>query len=152
VAGRLSRFDGGRQGFGAWLFGLLITIVLAVAGAVFGSKYNVLGQLQLPRIPVDEGSLAKGGLRRDRLITQVNGESGITVAEPIPAGSDVSAGTYRYTNCGNELEVQSTQSLPPCSNCNNGEWRVWSAAATAPATRRTRSRAARPGAQPHLGG
>jgi hypothetical protein len=62
VAGRMSRFDGGRQGFGAWLFGLLVTILLAVAGAVFGSKYNVLGQLQLPRIPVDEGSLAKGGL------------------------------------------------------------------------------------------
>jgi hypothetical protein len=62
VAGRLSRFDGGRQGFGTWLFGLVITILLAVAGAVLGSKYNVLGKLQLPRIPVDEGSLAKGGL------------------------------------------------------------------------------------------
>jgi hypothetical protein len=34
----------------------------------------------------------------------------------------VSAGTYRCTNCGNQLEVQSTQSLPPCSSCNNGEW------------------------------
>ncbi len=62
VAGRLSRFDGGRQGLGAWLFGLLVTIALAVAGAAFGSKYNVLNQLHLPRIPIDEGSLAKGGL------------------------------------------------------------------------------------------
>jgi predicted RNA-binding Zn-ribbon protein involved in translation (DUF1610 family) len=44
------------------------------------------------------------------------------VAEPIPAGSDVSAGTYRCTNCGNEMDVQSTQSLPPCPECSNGEW------------------------------
>jgi hypothetical protein len=44
------------------------------------------------------------------------------MAEPVPAGSDASAGTYRCTNCGNTIDVQSTQSLPPCSNCNNGEW------------------------------
>ena len=62
VGGRLSRFDGGRQGFGVWLFGLIVTIALAVAGLVFGSKYNVLEQLNLPRIPVDEGTLATGGL------------------------------------------------------------------------------------------
>ena len=62
VAGRMSRFDGGRQGLAVWLFGILITILLAVAGAVLGSQYNVLAQLKLPRIPVDEGSLAVGGL------------------------------------------------------------------------------------------
>ena len=62
VAGRMSRFDGARQGVGVWVIGLLVTIVLAVAGAVFGAEYNVLGQLNLPRIPVDEGSLATGGL------------------------------------------------------------------------------------------
>jgi hypothetical protein len=62
VGGRLSRFDGARQGLGVWVFGLIVTIALAVAGAVFGSKYNVLEQLNLPRIPVDEGTLATGGL------------------------------------------------------------------------------------------
>ena len=62
VAGRLSRFDGARQGLGAWLFGLVVTILLAVAGAVLGSKYNVLERLDLPRIPIDEGSLSTGGL------------------------------------------------------------------------------------------
>ena len=61
VAGRMSRFDGARQGVGVWLFGLIVTIALAVLGAVAGSKYNVLGQLNLPRIPIDEGSLATGG-------------------------------------------------------------------------------------------
>ena len=62
VAGRLARFDGARQGLGTWLIGLLITLLLAGAGAVFGSKYNVLAKLDLPRLPVDEGSLATGGL------------------------------------------------------------------------------------------
>ena len=61
VAGRMSRFDGARQGVGVWLFGLVVTILLAVLGAIAGSKYNVLGQLNLPRIPVDEGSIATGG-------------------------------------------------------------------------------------------
>jgi hypothetical protein len=62
VAGRMSRFDGPRQGLGVWLVGLIVTVVLAVAGVVLGSKYNVLSQLKLPRIPVDEGSLTTGGL------------------------------------------------------------------------------------------
>ena len=45
-----------------WLIGLLVTIVLAVAGVLLGAKYNVLSQLNLPRIPVDEGSLTTGGV------------------------------------------------------------------------------------------
>ncbi|HEX8205377.1 MAG TPA: hypothetical protein VF587_04895 [Solirubrobacteraceae bacterium] len=44
------------------------------------------------------------------------------MAEPVPAGSDVSAGTYSCTNCGNTIDVQSVQSLPPCPNCQNGSW------------------------------
>jgi len=61
VAGRMSRFDGARQGFGVWVFGLLMTIVLAVLGAIAGSEYNLFSELDLPRIPIDEGDLAKGG-------------------------------------------------------------------------------------------
>jgi hypothetical protein len=60
VSGRMSRFDGGRQGFGTWAIGLAVTIVLAVAGAIFGSEYNIFESLNLPRIPVDEGSLTAG--------------------------------------------------------------------------------------------
>ena len=44
------------------------------------------------------------------------------MAEPVPAGSDVSSGTYRCTSCGNEIDVSSTKYLPPCPNCGNGEW------------------------------
>ncbi len=62
VAGRMARFNGPRQGLGVWLIGLLVTIVLAVAGVLLGAKYNVLSQLNLPRIPVDEGSLTTGGV------------------------------------------------------------------------------------------
>lgn len=48
------------------------------------------------------------------------------MAEPVPAGSDVSAGTYSCTNCGNAIDVGSVQSLPPCPNCGNGEWNTQS--------------------------
>jgi hypothetical protein len=40
------------------------------------------------------------------------------MADPVPVGSDVSAGTYECTNCGYELGVQSVQSLPPCPKCD----------------------------------
>jgi hypothetical protein len=60
VSGRMSRFDGGRQGFGTWAIGLAVTIVLAVAGAIFGSEYNIFESLNLPRIPIEEGSLTTG--------------------------------------------------------------------------------------------
>jgi hypothetical protein len=62
VAGRMARFDGGRQGFRVWLLGLLVTIAAAVAGWIGGSEYNVFQQLNLPRIPVDEGDIATGAI------------------------------------------------------------------------------------------
>ena len=61
VAGRMSRFDGARQGFGAWAIGLAVTIVLAVAGIVLGEEYNVLEQLNLPALPVGDSELLGGG-------------------------------------------------------------------------------------------
>src|SRR3954464_14711737 len=62
VAGRMSDLTGPRQGLGVWIIGLAVTVVLALAGALLGAKYNVLGQLNLPRIPVDDGTLTTGGL------------------------------------------------------------------------------------------
>ncbi len=61
VAGRMSRFDGARQGFGTWLLGLAVTIVLAIVGAVLGSEYNVLERLELPAVPDGDTELATGG-------------------------------------------------------------------------------------------
>lgn len=62
VAGRMSRFDGGRQGLAVWLWSVIIVVVLAVIGAIAGSEYNVLGTIDLPRVPVDEGDLTTGGV------------------------------------------------------------------------------------------
>jgi hypothetical protein len=62
VAGRMARFNGLKQGLGVWIIALVVTIVLAVAGAVLGAKYNVLSQLNLPRIPIGEGTLTTGGV------------------------------------------------------------------------------------------
>jgi hypothetical protein len=62
VAGRMSRFDGARQGIGVWIFGLLATVALAILAVVAGSEYNVLERLDLPRIPIDEGTLTTGGV------------------------------------------------------------------------------------------
>ena len=62
VAGRMSRFSGPRQGIGVWVIGLAVTLVLAAAGALLGAEYNVLSQLNLPRIPIGEGTLTTGGL------------------------------------------------------------------------------------------
>jgi hypothetical protein len=62
VAGRMSRFDGGRQGMATWAIGLIVTVALAVAAAVLGDEYNLLEQLNLPALPVGDETLATGGL------------------------------------------------------------------------------------------
>ena len=62
VAGRMSRFDGVKQGVAVWVIGLLVVLLLALAGLVFGSQYNVLSQLNLPRIPIDEGTATTAGI------------------------------------------------------------------------------------------
>jgi hypothetical protein len=62
VAGRMSRFDGGRQGLGVWLVGLVVTLLIAAAGAIFGDQYNVFDKLNLPRIPINASDLTTGGI------------------------------------------------------------------------------------------
>ena len=62
VAGRMARFDGVKQGLAVWLIGLVVAVLLAAAGAILGARYNVLQQLNLPRIPVDEGTATTAGV------------------------------------------------------------------------------------------
>ena len=62
VAGRMARFDGARQGVAVWVIGLLVVLALAVLGLVLGNEYNVLQQLNLPRIPVGEGTATTAGI------------------------------------------------------------------------------------------
>jgi hypothetical protein len=61
VAGRMSRFDGARQGLATWAIGMIVTGALALAAVAFGDEYNVLEQLNLPALPVGDESLASGG-------------------------------------------------------------------------------------------
>jgi hypothetical protein len=62
VAGRMARFDGARQGLGVWLWGVIIALAIAALAAIGGSKYNVLETLNLPRLPIDSGTLTTGGI------------------------------------------------------------------------------------------
>jgi hypothetical protein len=62
VAGRMSRFDGGRQGFGVWLIGLFVTIVAVVVGLAFGAQYNIFQRVDLPSIPIPSDKATWRGL------------------------------------------------------------------------------------------
>ena len=62
VAGRMSRFSGARQGLAVWLIGLVVVLLCSGAAALMGSEFNVLARLELPRIPVGEGTATTGGL------------------------------------------------------------------------------------------
>ncbi len=62
VAGRMARFDGIRQGVAVWLIGLVVVAALAAAGAIAGAQYNVLQELDLPRIPIEEGTATTGAI------------------------------------------------------------------------------------------
>jgi hypothetical protein len=62
VAGRMSRFDGARQGLGVWFIGLAVTVLAVVLGAIFGHQYNLLDRVDLPRIPVSTEQLGWGAL------------------------------------------------------------------------------------------
>jgi hypothetical protein len=61
VAGRMSRFDGARQGIGSWVVGLLITIGAAILAVIAGSEYNVVERANLPRLPIGDETLSTGG-------------------------------------------------------------------------------------------
>ena len=62
VAGRMSRFDGGRQGIGVWVIGLVVTLVALGLGALFGNEYNVLDRVDLPRVYISDEQLGWGAI------------------------------------------------------------------------------------------
>ena len=62
VAGRMSRFNGGKQGLAVWVFGLLVTIIAVVIGVAFGSQYNILDRVNLPTMPIPTDALSLGGV------------------------------------------------------------------------------------------
>lgn len=61
VAGRMSRFDGGRQGLAVWLLALLFAVLAAVAGWIAGERYQVLDGADLPTLSVTTQDLTVAG-------------------------------------------------------------------------------------------
>jgi len=62
VAGRMSRFDGGRQGAGVWVTGLLLSSLGLGVALFFGSEYDLFSRLRLPSLPAPSGSAGLVGL------------------------------------------------------------------------------------------
>lgn len=62
VAGRMSRFDGGRQGFGVWLIGIVVILLLGGLGALLGTQFNILQNLNLPSLPIPDQTYTTTGL------------------------------------------------------------------------------------------
>lgn len=61
VAGRMARFNGLRQGLAVWIWGVVTALIVAAVAAIAGSQYDVLAQLNLPRLPVNEGQVTTVG-------------------------------------------------------------------------------------------
>ncbi|MEP6560287.1 MAG: hypothetical protein ABJD68_04315 [Nakamurella sp.] len=61
VAGRMARFNGLRQGLAVWLWGVVLALVIAAIAAIAGTKYDIFAQLNLPRLPVNEGQVTAVG-------------------------------------------------------------------------------------------
>jgi hypothetical protein len=62
VAGRMSRFDGARQGLMVWVIGLLVTLLAAALGWIAGDQYNLLDRVDVPRIPIPSDDITLGGI------------------------------------------------------------------------------------------
>lgn len=50
AAGRMSRFDGARQGVGVWAVGLLVAVLVAGVGLLLGRRSAVLDRVDLPAL------------------------------------------------------------------------------------------------------
>jgi hypothetical protein len=62
VAGRMSRFDGGRQGASVWVTGLLLSSLGLGVALFFGSEYDLFSRLHVPSVPAPTGSAGLVGL------------------------------------------------------------------------------------------
>lgn len=52
VAGRMSRFDGGRQGFGVWMISLVIAGLFVAVGLLMGARFDILDPSTLSALPI----------------------------------------------------------------------------------------------------
>ena len=92
VAGRMSRFDGARQGLGAWLIGLVVTLIAIALGVIFGDQYNVLDRVDLPRLPIPTETAGTGGLLTAAVVASSSPRS-----RPWRAARSAAAAASRWT-------------------------------------------------------
>ena len=78
VAGRMSRFDGARQGLAVWVIGLVITLIAVAIGWIFGDQYNVLDRVDLPRIPIPTDEASSGGIIAGLVVLAVTALAAMT--------------------------------------------------------------------------
>ena len=57
----MARFNGIKQGLAVWLWGVVMALVIAAVAAIAGAQYDVFAQLELPRLPVNEGQVTATG-------------------------------------------------------------------------------------------
>ena len=62
VAGRMGRFNGVKQGLGVWVIALVVAILLAIAGTILGSQFNLAQQVGLPQFPVSGSTATIGAI------------------------------------------------------------------------------------------
>lgn len=62
VAARMSRFDARRQGLGVWIVAIVVMIIAAVAGAAFGSSYDIMRQVDLPSVGLSTDEVSWGAV------------------------------------------------------------------------------------------
>ncbi|WP_350274288.1 hypothetical protein [Kribbella sp. HUAS MG21] len=62
VAGRLARFDGGRQGFGVWMIALLVSLVAGGAGWFVDNQYAVVDDINRPDVSLADNTLLLGSI------------------------------------------------------------------------------------------
>lgn len=62
VAGRLARFDGGRQGFGVWMIAVLVGVLAGGLGWFLDSQYGLVDNLNRPDVSLSDNTLLLGSV------------------------------------------------------------------------------------------
>jgi len=60
VAGRLARFDGGRQGFGVWMIAVVVGALAGGAGWLLDNQYGLVDEINRPDVAIADNTLLLG--------------------------------------------------------------------------------------------
>ena len=116
VAGRMNRFDGARQGFGVWMIGLVISIILSITGGLFAAANASMWakQFTLPHIMIDQGTVWMSGIIMFALTLVV------TLAAAV-AGGKVGEGYHRKVDRVGAVETETTRAIGTYRDAPNAD-------------------------------